>query len=177
MTSKTSPNGRQPGKRGTLFAAIQDALQSSQGWKPIQGVVAVHSPSDAPEPARTLDETRLPNLISPVARSRFAEAGWHLVNAEDSLADSDGHELVIDKDGQLKIVGSTLDVKFGQDMTPESIKALLDDCGLAVVQAYDFSRNMFSVKGDHILEKAARLASLDEVEFAEPSLIESIGPR
>jgi hypothetical protein len=174
LTKKTSPSDGEPGKRRGLFDAIQSAMKDTHRWRPIEGVVAVHSSSDGPDLASTLHDTRLANTVSPVARSLFAEAGWHFVNAEDSRAGSDAHEVLIDRDGQLKIVGSTIDVKFRSDVSSESIHTLLEDCGLTMVESYDFSKNLFSVRGDRILEKAIKLNSLEDVEFAEPSLIESI---
>lgn len=177
MTKETSPRDGQSGESGGLFGAIYTSMHDKRTWKPVEGVVAVHRNSDMPDLADALENATLTNMVSPVARSNFAEAGWHFVNAENIRAGSDVHEVLIDGDGQLKIVGSTIDVKFGQEVSPESIHALLEDCGLAMVETYDFSRNLFSVKGDRILEKAVKLASLDEVEFAEPSLIEAIDRR
>jgi hypothetical protein len=166
-----------PNNGDGLFGAIFDNMNAAPEWKPVDGVVAVHSASGGPKRAGSLDQSKLGHALSPAMKTKFEEAGWHFINADESQSGEDAHEVIVDKDGNVKIVGATLDVKFSPGLSSKQIEALLEKYGLAVSDSYKFSPNLFSVRSNRVLENVRDLSSLAEVEFAEPSLIEPIGKR
>lgn len=177
MAKKKSPVDQELGESGGLFGAISDSMHATPEWNPVEGVVAVHSPSGNPRRAAGLDKGKLGHALTPGTMASFANAGWRFVNADEGPVDKNAHEVVVDRDGNVKIVGATLDVKFAPGISPKQIDALLKKYGLAVNEAYDFSSNLFSVTSDRVLENVRELSSLSEVEFVEPSLIEPLGKR
>lgn len=169
--------GGQSHQEGSLFEMIYDAVDSEPAWKPIEGVVAVYNGSASPSAGAKLDWSGLARALTPARISKFADAGWEFVSPAQASAKSRAHPVVLDQDGHVKIVGSSIDVKFVPTVNLDEIKKILDKYGLSIEMNYDFSPNFFSVIGEKILEKTKQLKSIDQVEFAEPSLIEVIDGR
>jgi hypothetical protein len=109
----------------------------------------------------------------------FEKAGWTFVKPRQGVAPTADHDVVIDTDGHLKVVGHALNVKFKPTLSRDAAEGILGDYGLSIRRAMGFSPNLFLVTGakDDMVSKAKSLNQLDTVVYAEPVLIEPIKGR
>ena len=109
----------------------------------------------------------------------FEKAGWTFVRRGRDAASPTEHDVVIDTDGHLKVVGHALNVKFQPTLSREAAEKILGCYGLSIRRAMGFSPNLFLATGtqDDIVSKARSLNQLDSVVYAEPVLIEAIKGR
>lgn len=109
----------------------------------------------------------------------FEEAGWRFVKAGRADVSEADHDVVVDSDGHLKILGRALNVKFDPTLSRSEITRILDRFGLSIRRSMGFAPNLFLVSGNSgdILSKAEALNKLDGVVYAEPVMFEALERR
>ena len=124
--------------------------------------------------------------LNPGDAKAFENAGWTFVKPSQSGArpgqsgaPTADHDVVVDADGHLKVVGHALNVKFEPSLSRDDAEGILGRYGLSIRRAMGFAPNLFLVDGaqDDMLSKAKSLNQLDDVVYAEPVLIEPIQGR
>lgn len=110
----------------------------------------------------------------------FRQAGWRFVAPDP--AHSDSLKVYAGVDGRLGVVGNSLNVKFSPQLSSEQIGKVLTDNGLKVRRSMGFAKNLLMVEAprasdDDPFERAHRLATHPDVEFAEPIVVEKLGSR
>ena len=136
----------------------------------------------APAAGPTLDLTA---HDVPAAQVRaFEDAGW--VFRERPPSEPPGGvpqaKVFLKEDGRLVLGTNLLTVQFREDEPEEQANVLLQPYGCQVVERLRFAPGLFQVavtdqaRGDAV-EMANQLAASGLVEFAEPQLIEEMGPR
>jgi hypothetical protein len=109
----------------------------------------------------------------------FEKAGWTFVKAAQADPTEADHSVVVDGDGHLKILGNALNVKFDPSLPRAIIEDILSRHGLSIRRDMGFAPNLFLVgarEGD-IMSKVDSLNALNNVEYAEPVLIEPMKSR
>jgi hypothetical protein len=109
----------------------------------------------------------------------FEKAGWTFVKGAEAEAPDADHRVVVDGDGHLKILSNTLNVKFEASLSRTMIEDILNRHGLSIRRDMGFSPNLFLVTGTDgdVMSKVQSLNQLNNVEYAEPVLIEPMKPR
>lgn len=121
-------------------------------------------------------ESLAPEVDLPQVRA-FEDAGWSFV-ARDKARD--GATVYLRPNGRLALGTNRLTVRVTGTHSAEEAEAFLAQEGVQVIDRLKFASNLFVVEvpsGHHPLEAAANLTSSNEVEFAEPELIEIIPHR
>lgn len=117
--------------------------------------------------------------VDPAEALAFEKAGWTFVKPRLARAAEANHDVVVDVDGHLKVVGHALNVKFDPALSQETAESILNRYGLSIRRRLGFSPNLFTVIGaqDDIVSKARSLNEEDGVVYAEPVLIEPLTGR
>src|SRR5262245_45836253 len=117
--------------------------------------------------------------LNPGDAKAFEKAGWTFVKPGQGSAPAADHDVVVDADGHLKVVGHALNVKFDPSLSRDAAEGILGRYGLSIRREMGFAPNLFLVTGaqDDIVSKAKSLNQLDGVVYAEPVLIEPIQGR
>jgi len=148
--------------------------------KQVEGLAAVLSaePGEPDKLARGADlsATELEELRT------FAAAGWQIVPKDKSGPEQ--RRVYRDDAGHVLIEGQYLTLRTNPGVSPEEVKGIAEDYGLAIHRTLGLRRNMFQVetvsKGTERpdpLEICAKLEEDDRVKWADPSFIEAIGER
>jgi hypothetical protein len=139
----------------------------------------------AVRPQRSTDRPKLtaaaldavaPEVPLPQVRA-FEEAGWEFVPRERA---ADGAKVYLKSGGRVALGTNRLHVRVASERSDEEARALLARHGLTVVDRLKFAPNLYVVEvpaGQDALDMAGRLAASNEVEFAEPELIEIVPGR
>jgi len=122
--------------------------------------------------------------ISSAQAEALERAGWSLVSraeAKDAVEGESAKVLLLD-DEDVALSKGDLVVQFVESTERSKIDRLLADNGLKVLQPLPVEPATFRVgpaggRGGDAIDAATRLARVPEVVFAEPELIEAIGPR
>lgn len=114
----------------------------------------------------------------------FEEAGWKLRSVYPASAKKkDGapteFEVVVDTDGRLKVLSDSMNVKFSRNMSEDVLQSILREYDLSVRRSLEFSPNTYTLdsKSGESLAKAKSLNARQDVEYAEPILIEIMKSR
>jgi len=109
----------------------------------------------------------------------FEKAGWTFVKPGGYVASSGHHDVVVDSDGRLKVVGHALNVRFDPTLSRKDADDILGRYGLSIRREMGFAPNLFLVTGAQTdaVSKAKLLNGLESVVYAEPVLIEPIEGR
>lgn len=106
------------------------------------------------------------------------EAGWKFIAAVEGV-DGPGLDVLVDSDGNLKLLGRSLVVKIDPSLGHEEIETLLSRSGLVVRRKLGFAPNTFVLDAENgsALSIAESLNALEEIVYAEPNIIEPIRGR
>jgi hypothetical protein len=117
--------------------------------------------------------------LDPDEAAAFEKAGWTFVKPRLTHEAEGDHDVIVDVDGHLKVVGHALNVKFDPALTREAAERILGCFGLGIRRALGFAPNLFLVTGNEsdFVSKAKSLNQLDGVVYAEPVFIEPIEGR
>lgn len=162
------------------FRPVRDkVLARLRNLRVVEGIAATRDPYPT--------GTALPILNEDVPRHElkaFRDAGWRFLSGSASM-DENGKRIFLDSDGHLKIDAGALNLRFRPDADPASIETYLAEHALRVRRKLGFVPNLFLVSSEigkgmpDSVELAQKLTDEDEalVIYAEPVLIEGIGPR
>lgn len=162
------------------FRQVRDkVLARLRNLRAVEGIAATRGPQPA--------GTALPSLSHDVPvdeLTAFRDAGWRFLSASASM-DGNWKRMFLDADGHLKIDAGALNLRFRPDADPASIETYLAEHALRVRRKLGFVPNLFLVSSEtgegmpDSVELAQKLTDEDEtlVIYAEPVLIEGIGPR
>lgn len=124
------------------------------------------SPLDGLAPAEALPQVRA-----------FEDAGWRFLPREQA---ADGYRVFVKSGGRIALGTNRLAIRVSESVPPTAAEALLEREGLSVIDRPRFVPNLFIAEvppGQDVLETARRLDELQEIEFAEPQLIEALSGR
>jgi hypothetical protein len=113
----------------------------------------------------------------------FEDAGWSFVSARSAPARDGTRPVFRDEDGQVKIDSGALNVRFAGKPSQAEINRLLEQHGLLVKRQLGFAPNLYTVvpiEPSQALDSVATaksLTALEQVEYAEPILIEGMSGR
>ena len=149
--------------------------------KQLEGLAAIHS--DAPDDAER--ERQLKSELSALdcqELSRFGDAGWQIVPAQ---SDREGLRRVYkDEAGHIVIEGRYLTLGLSRKAKAADVDQIFADYGLKMHRAVGLQRNMFQVepaatgvKRPDLVRLCEDLENDDRIDWADPSLIESVGSR
>jgi hypothetical protein len=167
------------------------------GFEQIEGLLAVR-PRDPAEREQVIGgrfgkpvpiASRLPKTSSEAALADglvFEKAGWIFVapDPQPTQPDRDDSPAVarvwLDSAGHLLLAPGRLTIKLRPEFSESEAAAFLERSGVEVVRRLRFGRNLYEVavppSADE-LATAAALASHEDVEYAEPEMIEHIERR
>ena len=159
-------------------------LEKSHVFAQLENIRTVHgvcafAPNLAPDALAGAPASTAQHAINSSDARAFEKAGWRFVRTERPCSNKAAHDVVVDKDGHLKILTHALNVKFGPSVPHTMIESILGRFRLSKRRNLAFSPNLFLVEdrtGDAI-STAKSLNELDDVVYAEPVLIEAIGRR
>jgi subtilisin family serine protease len=137
-----------------------------------------------PMPASVVEEAKKAPIIALDANA-FQSAGWTIVEAAqaDTTADTGEGNAPVFRDpeqGRLLIGTRRINVKFKQAVSETESKQRLEVAGLTILRQLKFSANLFQAEanpGVDPLQVAASLQESDDVEYAEPEMIEHMPAR
>jgi hypothetical protein len=118
--------------------------------------------------------------VPPEAESQlraFEQAGWAVVPRSQV---NEGFKFYIKRGGRVALATDRLTVGLVSDRSQDDAEQLLGQQGFHVVDRLKMGPNLFVVQVPHgydTLEAANQLSSVNDVEFAEPEMIELISGR
>ncbi|MEM7077522.1 MAG: hypothetical protein AAF513_02735 [Pseudomonadota bacterium] len=115
----------------------------------------------------------------------FRASGWRFFKGDADICDpkKSARRVYATKAGEVMIEGSSMTVKFADDVSQTNAQAVLSSYGLEVKRSLGFMNNGFqgtrsAESADlNMVEAASRLDENPQVEFAEPGMIEPMANR
>ncbi len=141
----------------------------------VVGVAAVRGKGHAASDWGPLEQIA-PELAIPSIRA-FEAAGWSIVPRKAAI---DGAKIYLRSNGRAALGTDRVTVRISENRSDQEGRNLLSSRGFTVVERLKLASNLYSVTippGIDCLEAAQSLATADDVEFAEPELIEVISHR
>ena len=140
----------------------------------VDHLVAV--PPKPTETARRSRQTQKP----PAEFAWLAKSGWTLVDAQRSAKAPDGWPLFRTRSGETGVVSPNLHMRFKPNADLSQIAATLAKAGATYggpMRALPGVHKAQVAQPDHVFDTVRRLATLEEIAWVEPMLIQNIGPR
>lgn len=166
------------------MAKKNDVARKLDDLELIRGVEAL-PPQPQPEGKSRVAASEPAELSSLPSRDLelFRQGGWTFVKDAASQGEDMARPLFRDSDGHVKIDSGSISVRFAEDVSERDIEALLGEHGLKVGRKLGFAPNLFTVRpmpGRSVansVEIAKALSKSNDVEYAEPVLIEALEKR
>ena len=148
-----------------------------------RGISRSENREDVLESIKSLVDFKILQKLTPWAR-----AGWQFIPREREIGnnpyDGGGFRILIDEDGEVKIEGRSMVVKFDPTLSEDDINALLKSYGASIKRWIRPAPNLVQAIVDPLqtrlsplIDLAERIEGDDGVEYARPELIENIPNR